>query len=79
MKPNGTAPILCGVLALLLAAPASAEPATPIPLEAFFSNPAFQSPRLSSDGKYIASLYSEGDEQIVIVRATTGGAAMPGR
>jgi dipeptidyl aminopeptidase/acylaminoacyl peptidase len=77
MSLHDDAPLLCGVLVLLLASSGLSEPAPPIPIEAFFSNPTFQSPRLSSDGEHIAVLYSQGDQQVVISRATTGGSATP--
>ena len=40
---------------------------------AFFANPVLSSPRISPDGKHIAALYSDGDAQVIVVRAVDGG------
>lgn len=63
---------------LVLAGSASAEGTVPpIPVAAFFSNPMLSSPRLSPDGKYIAVLYSQGDDQAVFVRLAAGSELTP--
>jgi dipeptidyl aminopeptidase/acylaminoacyl peptidase len=56
---------------------AAQEAAPPIPLSAFFENPDFQSPKLSTDGSAFAVLISDGDKQVVATRAIGGGALKP--
>ncbi len=61
----------------ILAGSVEAGTAPPIPVAAFFSNPTLDSPRLSPDGKYVAVLYSQGDDQIVFVRPAAGSELTP--
>jgi dipeptidyl aminopeptidase/acylaminoacyl peptidase len=68
------------LLAALGAVPLAAvaqEPAPLLPLHAFFENPDFKSPKLSEDGAWLAVLLSDGDRQVVAVRAIEGGALTP--
>jgi len=49
----------------------------PISVQNLFANPAFTSPRISTDGSKVAVLASVGDTQIVITRALAGGPLTP--
>ncbi len=62
---------------LLGAAAAAQEAAAPIPIRAFFENPDFTSPELSSDGTAFAMLVSDGDRQVVATRPVAGGPIQP--
>lgn len=55
---------------------AAAEPAA-LSVRALFANPFYSSPQLSDDGQTFAVIRSQGDQQLVLTRAASGGPATP--
>jgi len=65
--------LLTVVLSAVQAQWSAAQPPSPIPVEALFSNPVFSSPDLSDDGSQLAYIQSKGDLRVVVAQKVSGG------